>query len=292
MATSIPQTNSVTFTFASAVRRSAWIARKAWGLLPLSSRENVWRLRHLDQRPARTPGLALWRGLPLHYCDGPAVISQLREIFVKRCYDFTCATDSPRILDCGAHVGIGVMRWRELFPGANITPFEADTAIAELLRRNLEIRHDIRTEVVSAAAWIADGSIGFNRTGADNGHVSAASSDTVSARDLAAFCTEPVDLLKLDIEGAEEAVIAHLDNTGALQRVRRLVCEWHQWTPAAPTVHEALARLVSNGFVYRISEAGRLGGQLCPTFSNLAWPGNHLIVNAWKESIEPTKASA
>ena len=269
----------------SLLRRANWLARHALHQSARSDREEIWQLRRLRIASPGTPGIVRWQGAPLHYADGPAVYGQLQEIFAQGVYDFASAHPAPRILDCGAHVGIAVMRWRTLFPQADITAFEADPSIAECLRRNLAARGDRATQVHAAAAWIADTQIGFHQTGADNGCITETASQTVSGRDLATFCREPVDLLKLDIEGAEERVLIHLDETGALRRVRRFVCEWHQWTPSAPTLHAALARLVAAGFAYRIASAACLGGSTSPVFPCLGWHGNHIMVYAWQPSL-------
>jgi FkbM family methyltransferase len=271
----------------SAARRVVWLARRACRQPARSVAEEVWRLRYLNGIQPRQPGIGLWRGQPLHYRDAPALLGQLHEIFVQGAYDFTPATTAPRIIDCGAHVGVAVLRWRELFPDADVTALEADPDIASALRQNLATRGDSRTRVLAAAAWTADGEIGFHFTGADDGHVDAAAPRRIPARDLAELCDEPVDLLKLDIEGAEDAVLAHLDATGALRRVRRLVCEWHQWTPAAPRLHLALARLVAAGFVYRLASASCLGRDAAPGFPRLAWAGNHVLFYAWREPGSP-----
>ncbi len=271
-------------TLSSLTRRLGWLARRALQRSAQTATEEVWRLRHLRHAPPGQPGTVQWQGAPLHYSDAPALHGQLQEIFVQGVYDFVAPHPAPRIIDCGAHVGVGVLRWRSLFPAADITAFEADPAIAERLRLNLAARGDTRTQVHAAAAWINDGTIGFQRTGADNGHIIDNASQSVPARDLAKFCTEPVDLLKLDIEGAEEKVLLHLGATGALRQIRNLVCEWHQWTPSSPAVHEALARLVAAGFVYRIASACCLGDSSSPVFPRLGWPGNHLLCYAWQPS--------
>lgn len=264
------------------LRRLNWIARRALARPAQSPREELWRLNGLRRIPAGIPGCTQWQGRPLYYADAPAVHGQLNEIFIQGVYDFTSANRTPRIIDCGAHVGVGILRWRELFPEADITAFEADPTIAGRLKQNLAARGDTRTQVHAAAAWVQDGTVSFQRTGADNGHISESADQGVPARDLAAFCAQPVDLLKLDIEGAEERVLNHLDERGALRNVRSLVCEWHQWTPESPALHAALARLVAAGFVYRISAAGCLGDRMSPVFTKLAWPGNHLLFYAWK----------
>jgi len=239
---------------------------------------------HLRDRPHCQPGTVVWRNKPLRFADGLALYGQLHDIFVKRAYDFMSETRAPRLIDCGAHVGVTVMRWRELYPSAQITAIEADPAIAGLLRQNLAARDDSATRVITAAVWTSNTTTDFHATGSDNGCVRPGGVLKIPALDLATFCREPVDLLKLDIEGSEEAVLTHLADTGALRAVRRLVCEWHQWTPAAPRMHLILDRLVQAGFIYRLSESHCLGDQAAPGFAQLAWPGNQLMLYAWQQN--------
>ncbi len=244
--------------------------------------EGVWRLRRLRQAPAGQPGHFTWNGHRFAYADGMAAFRQMHEIFSVGCYDFTSPTPRPRILDCGAHTGCAVLRWRQLHPGARITAIEADPAIAALLRENVRAWNDSETEVINAAAWSHDGEIRFAATGQDNGLVSADGTRVIPALDLARLCREPVDLLKLDIEGAEAVVVAHLAATGALKNVRALVCEWHEWGTAAPRLHEALAQLAAAGLTYRIAHADTLGDRATAVFPQLRHPGNQLMIYAWQ----------
>jgi hypothetical protein len=59
-----------------------------------------------------------------------------------------------------------------------------------------------------------------------------------------------VDLLKMDIEGAESGVLKELDNSGALSRVRRIAMEFHHNVPGAGRLSAALALLERSGFDY------------------------------------------
>lgn len=60
-----------------------------------------------------------------------------------------------------------------------------------------------------------------------------------------------VDVLKMDIEGAEYPVIRDLIDSGAITRVGVLLVEFHHWMPAftLADTRTALARLESVGFV-------------------------------------------
>lgn len=247
-----------------------------------SPAEGVWRLRGLRQAAPGAPGHCSWEGQPLAYADGTAAFYQLHEVYVAGVYDFVATAPEPRIIDCGAHTGCAVLRWRQLYPEARITAIEADSAIAALLRENLRTWADAKTEIINAAAWTHDGEVRFAATGKDNGLVSADGARVIPALDLALLCRERIDLLKMDIEGAEALVLPHLAATGTLRNVRALVCEWHEWGPNPPRLHETLAHLAAAGFDYRIVQADTLGDGTSAVFPRLRHPGNQLMICAWQ----------
>lgn len=123
------------------------------GWTPRDAAEEIWRLCHLLRRPPCVPGEVSWRGKPLKFADGAAVYRQLREIFVAGVYDFSTSTAEPRLIEAGAHMGVAVLRWRQLHPRARITALGADPAIARILRENLTIWNDSATSVMASAAW-------------------------------------------------------------------------------------------------------------------------------------------
>lgn len=263
------------------IHHGLWRVRALFAIPPRSPAEAVWRLRHLLLGPPGKPGTLTWAGRRLAFADGAAAFQQINEIFSAKVYDFVTTAPAPRIIDCGAHTGFAVMRWRELYPAARITAIEADAGIARLLRDNLTAWHDAQTEVLTAAAWTNDGETRFAPTGRDNGLVAPDGSRIIPSVDLARLCHEPVHLLKMDIEGAEAPVIEHLASTGALRQVRALVCEWHEWE-SPPQLHTALAHLAKAGFIYRLVHADTLGDTTTAVFPQLKHPGNQLMIYAWQ----------
>jgi FkbM family methyltransferase len=244
----------------------------------------VQRLFWLLREPKHRPGVTTWRNRPLRYADAPAVYYQLADIYAERIYDFCSDRPDPRILDVGGHIGLASLRFRELFPRARLTTFEPDPVIVALLRANLAAAGDASAEVIAAAAWISDGTCNFSATGDDSGALDTAGVLRVATVDLARFCAEPVDYLKLDIEGAEFDLLAHLRATGALTRVRRLCVELHEWRSGPPRFHEALGHLVAAGFNYRLRSAGVHGAASQPAgFATLAHPANLVAVYAWRD---------
>ena len=241
------------------------------------------RLHGLLRLPRHQPGGLRWRGRALRYADGPSLFYQLQDIYARRCYDFTCATPAPRILDVGGNIGLAVWRLRELHPRAQITTFEPDPALVGVLRANLAAIDDRQTEVVSAAAWCANGEQAFRATGDDSGCLEASGLVRVPTVDLAEYCTRPVDFLKLDIEGAELPVLEHLAAVGALARLRRIFVEIHGWGEAPPPLPHVLVLLDQARFNWRISGAACLGPAPQPAgFAAVAHPANLVTLHAWQ----------
>ena len=71
---------------------------------------------------------------------------------------------------------------------------------------------------------------------------------------LSSYIQRPVDLLKIDIEGAEHRVIADLAEAGSLALVRRMIIEYHHHVePTEDRLGEMLSRLEAAGFGYQIA---------------------------------------
>lgn len=245
----------------------------------------IHRLFHLLRQPKYQPGKVTWRGRTLHYTDGPALYYQLGDIYQHHVYDFGCEHAAPRILDIGANLGLATIRFRELFPAARITAFEADPSIGQVLKTNLETFGDKQTEVITAAAWISEGHSNFKSNGDDSGHLAADGGVQIPTVDLAAYCRETIDFMKLDVEGAEFDLIAHLQATNTLRHVRRLFVEMHAWDPAvSPRFHDLLAVLASAGFHYRITSASTFPhGAQGPSFDTLKTATSLATVHAWRQ---------
>jgi FkbM family methyltransferase len=224
----------------------------------------------------------MWQGKTIRYGDGPALFYQLSEIYISRTYDFRCS-HQPRILDVGSNIGIAVRRYRERFPRAQITAFEPDPEVFSVLERNVRDNwQDSTSELMCGAAWIENGRSQFQSTGRDTGTLDRAGAIVVKTFDLAEYCRQSVDFLKLDVEGSEHTLIAHLAEAGVLRNVRALYIELHQWSDGAVNWHDTLATLQRCGFIYRIT-ASLLGSfSLDIPFEAIRYPASLANVYAWQ----------
>src|SRR6185436_15307574 len=100
-----------------------------------SPEQAAWRRawHQAETTPRFTPGVIRMMEYNLRYSDLLSFCPQWQDIFVKRALAFTSAGRSPRILDCGANVGLASLFFHRLYPAARITAFEADPALFQML---------------------------------------------------------------------------------------------------------------------------------------------------------------
>jgi FkbM family methyltransferase len=242
-----------------AVRRSAGAAKRR--LFPAAELK-AWHeaCRQAERARRRTPGRIELAGYSIEYADLLTLCPQWHDIFVRGALDFETSSPAPRILDCGANLGLASLYFKRRHPSARITAFEADPVLSAILGRNLGANGAADVELIRAAVWTRDGEVRFRAEGADAGAidglpggVDAAPIVTVPCVRLAdVIAREPVDLLKLDVEGAERAILQ--DCEAALPGVAAMIIDLHEFDPsarAAPAVFDLLAR---SGFTYAASE--------------------------------------
>jgi FkbM family methyltransferase len=106
------------------------------------------------------------------------------------------------IVDLGANVGLFGAFALARFPNARVLGFEPDEANAEVHERTIrESGFRDRWELVRAAAATRDGTVTFSDDGFTTGHLGAGER-VVPAVDVFRYL-DSVDLLKIDVEGAE-----------------------------------------------------------------------------------------
>jgi FkbM family methyltransferase len=200
-------------------------------------RDPEWaELARLRALPTGVRGTSTVLGVPLRYPDAWMFASTYEPIFRRRIYHFPARNSRPRILDCGANIGLASIYWARAFPEATITAFEPDPANTAFLRDNLAAAGATNVTVIEAAVWVSDGAIELSRTDADAGHVGSrivegesSGSDqagiSVPTVRLREYLSDPIDFLKLDIEGAETDVV--LDIADLLPGVANMFVEYH-----------------------------------------------------------------
>lgn len=184
------------------------------------------------------------------------------EIFVDLHYYFSTRRRDPFVIDGGSNIGMSVLFFKALYPHARVLAFEPARPAHELLVRNVGANGLADVQVHFAALGREDGEVLFFEDPDDPAtfRMSTRSeripgiASPVPQRRLSQFVGEDVDLLKLDIEGAERDVLDDLVASEAVSRIRQLVVEYHhQLDPKRDFLGAFLEQLREQGFDYQVS---------------------------------------
>jgi FkbM family methyltransferase len=153
----------------------------------------------------------------------------LASVFLDGEYDGPLPARADLIVDLGAHVGATVVFWRQRYPGAEIVAVEPDPE--SFSRLNRHVGDDPGVQLLQAAVVERSGPVRFVGSGsswashlAREGEDDAIEVQGLSFPDLLAQAApgRRIDLLKVDIEGAEPSVLA-----SPLSSISTLVVETH-----------------------------------------------------------------
>ena len=164
----------------------------------------------------------------IHYKRPYELLHSYREIFEKEIYRFHSGKENPLVIDCGSNIGLSVVYFKQIYPGARVISFEPDEGNFHLLRQNVEKNQLMEVTLYQAAVWIRDGAISFESRESEASHIQeGGDGKSVKAMRLKTILqnTGPVDFMKMDIEGAEYEVMEDISNE--LGVVKNLFLEYH-----------------------------------------------------------------
>jgi FkbM family methyltransferase len=202
--------------------------------------------------------------------DAASFLASWEEIFDHEIYDFRTQSDTPRILDCGANVGVSCLYFKRRFPLARITAFEPDPKIFSYLKYNLDNAGISDVELCEKAVWNSETVLRFQSEGSDGGRVESSSGtngidvNTVRLRD---YLSEKIDLLKIDIEGAEVDVL--IDIANFLSNVNKIFVEYHSFEGQPQMLGTVIDILTEGGFRLQIHHMNESSKPFIKVRSNL-----------------------
>ncbi len=195
--------------------------------------------------------------LYVHDCDSFELGKY--ELFDRdQIYKFNTEREKPFIIDCGANLGMSVIYFKSLYPQAEIIAFEADPYVHSFLQKNVCSFQFSDTTIINKAVWNCAGeTLSFLSEGGAGGRLQQPSAahkfvnvQTIRLRD---YLDRRIDFLKIDIEGAEYAVIR--DCADQLTNVDNLFIEYHSFPGTPQNLHLILDIVQQAGFTYHIKEA-------------------------------------
>lgn len=164
-----------------------------------------------------------------------ADVEALKEVLIQREYDIFTGDlgtlEAPVILDVGHHIGTFSLWAFAQNKNAKILGFEADPETYAVAAQNAALGRGraLDWQVMNRAAWENDTQIAFSTKGDTMGHTVHKDGDIhvqgITLGQMLAQAGQTVDLMKLDIEGAEEVFLSH--SPELLENINSLIIEIH-----------------------------------------------------------------
>ena len=182
-----------------------------------------------------------------------------REIFVRGDYFLEVTRDSPLVFDCGANIGLSTLFFKWLYPRCEIHAFEPDPetfgVLTDNVNRNRLTNVHLHNVALTATAGELEFFVPIGSSGSPLMSTLSARSGPGSRRivvegvPLSSYINgREIDLVKMDVEGAEEGVLREAAAAGALRNVREIAVEYHH------NLEEGISRFGS--FLQLLQEAG------------------------------------
>lgn len=198
--------------------------------------------------------------LKVKYCHFGNLEYVFNEVFLRSEYLVKIEKDEPVIIDAGANIGLTTLYFKLLWPKSSIIAFEPDEKAFDCLDQNIKGNKLEDVFVKQSALAKEKGQLTFYSDADSDGSLTNSSSQVggtnktqVEAVKLSEYITQPVDLLKMDIEGGEFDVMDDLIGSGKISFVNQIYMEYHHNLPGqAGKLGGMLSDLESNGFDYQI----------------------------------------
>jgi FkbM family methyltransferase len=188
------------------------------------------KAKYHPHQPVRQKGF----GFTLYAPDPQLLLHLVLEIFVEGIYYFESEKAAPRIIDGGANIGISILYFKYLYPQAHIMAIEPNPAALIYLKKNISENKLSHITVISGAlaAEAGEGNLFYSPTVSllNASLIAQAKSETLKVRThtLSEYLKgSPIDLVKLDIEGAEEDVIRETAHQGEIHNAKQYIIEYH-----------------------------------------------------------------
>jgi FkbM family methyltransferase len=207
-------------------------------LLPYMPKQMLNRERQVELR----------NGVKLQYRLNRGDIQSIREVWLERAYRLPFPISNGVLVDLGANIGLTSIWLTKEYGFASVIAVEPDAGNAALIQKNFDL-NGIPGKIVEAAIGPHDCTAKF-RAAEDSNLGSLAHEGRVvtviSMRSiLDRFRLSEVDLIKMDIEGGEQALLTGPQEW--LYRTRAIIAEFHPRTVDYTALTRLLERL---GFKY------------------------------------------
>ncbi len=213
--------NFFTYSFKLGAR---WTDR--WAILYMFLRWKVrTRLSSSFSTPCPLPPVIhiRFRGkkLAIHTSDDTSFPHLFYEVFISEDYR-THLEPAPQIIfDIGAHFGLAALYFACIYPDATIHSFEPSSMNFQYLQRNTRIFPNIHPHPIGMFSHTGSAEFYLHPSSGENSLLAQeARSERISVTTLDDFIAQNniqrIDLLKIDVEGAEEAILSTSHQLGLI----------------------------------------------------------------------------
>lgn len=180
----------------------------------------------------------------------------VEEIFISREYAVLGLGEAPFIIDCGANIGFTTLFLKKMYPQAKIICFEPDPTSFAFLKKNIEGNQLKKVSYEQKALALEQGFIKMsvgNHTESSTFFLDETKQVySVPAVKLSDSIIEVVDLLKIDVEGAESQIMQDLNQSRKFSLIKNIIMEYHYSTEEQNFLAQSLSYLEAWGFSYEI----------------------------------------
>jgi FkbM family methyltransferase len=187
------------------------------------------------------------------------------EIFTNNSYYFESNNPNPFILDIGAYIGLSIVYFKQLYPNSKIVTFEPNPQSFKVLQENIFNNEFKNIELHNTAIYKKEGckEMYIDNTGMDRYSVTSFSKNAwnnevksnkikVKCEKLDKYLDRHVDLLKLDVEGSEQAILKDISNQ--FNKIENIIFEYH---PTSNQNIDNILKLLNKKYDIEIFEGGK-----------------------------------
>lgn len=215
---------------------------------PLAKLQKLPRFQH---GTFRTPQYLI------DYNDPLSFYHEYNDIFNKRIYHFSTSNPTPTIIDAGGYIGLVTLYLKSTYPQAQITTFEPDPTIFSMLQQNIKQNKLTDVTLIQAGVGKTEKTVQFYPDNSDGGSLYTTQETTkpitIELVKLSSYIDEPIDLLKMNIEGAEGEVFEEIAHK--LHLIKEIIFEYHAFSSLPQTLGKILDLLNSKGFRYIVTDS-------------------------------------
>jgi FkbM family methyltransferase len=193
--------------------------------------------------------------------NSDSLLYLFQEIFLSREYYFDCDIKSPKIIDCGANVGISILYFKRLFPSAEIIGIEPNPTAFRVLQKNIFDNKLKGVSLLNCCLSDHEGKERFyvEKIGTSNlsgsifesrGSLFEVEVDAIKLSSIVG--TGKFNLIKIDVEGAERQIFKDLVESDLLTCSEKYLLEYHHHQKMDNLFTTILDTFESKGYRYNL----------------------------------------